>query len=303
MRVLVWWSAWAALVSACGQTAQSPRGASVASGGQSGDAMAAAKAGSSDVAPVAGQTTTGGTTSVGAAPSVGAAGSPSTPSDGGTHAGASGAGGAASAGESAQAAGAAGSVGAPATCGSGGRYVACGCGCCFPMQSQPRCYYPELGQTLASIQADDQARSGSAQCAAAGCSIGIEYICCTKARPEDPPPSYEIGGYIGDLDHLTIRRRVGTACSELALVRPGTSHGEVISVPDGWVVESALDCGQPTLGSGRVGEGSVRFASSTSACALDFDFDLFFPTETGFRADHFQADAEPVPAAALFSCR
>lgn len=49
---------------------------------------------------------------------------------------------------------------------------ACGCGCCGAPQGRA-CYYPELGESAATV---DNPKPGN--CATAGCSAGVRYQCC-----------------------------------------------------------------------------------------------------------------------------
>ncbi len=268
-------------------------GAPVAGGGSGGDAGAGRHAGGR---------ASGGFSSVGGSggrSTSGAAGSDSGGEAGGGIAGsASASGGMASAGE-----GSGGEAGAPVVeCGT---YDACGCGCCGGATPTPTCYYPERGDELASIIAADQAQSVDPGCESAGCSLGARHLCCVT--PEPSAGIYAARAIAGGFDRLTIERRgSGERCAALTLVSP-VSGGQLdfpLEAPSGWALERTGESacedgtlappGRPAAG----GIGSVSY-STPEPCALDFDFTLFFLSDTGeVEPVRFQGEGVPLTGAA-----
>src|SRR5215216_4573485 len=85
-------------------------------------------------------------------------------------------------------------AGAPAAGAASGcdSYEACGCGCCGGQPPHAKCVYPDLGQDLNSIIADDVAtRQDVEACANVGCSAGQAYFCCEAPPPSNDGASYE----------------------------------------------------------------------------------------------------------------
>jgi hypothetical protein len=198
-------------------------------------------------------------------------------------------------------------AGPAATC--TGDYTACGCGCCGSLTGNTRCYYPSLGETVATITAQDEATRLSTNCDLTGCSIGIHYLCCAPAAP-DPPSSatYSASGYSGGLDHVTITKS-GADCAALYFVSPTSSTGSDlrITTPDTWGVTMGLfgtcgDAGASDRAKGGVGTFALR--ASGSLCLADVHATLFAIAATGeVKTVRFDADGVTVVGLPVYLCR
>ena len=234
----------------------------------------------------------GGATSAGAAglgpPSAGGGGAPSAGSSGGDPPG--GASGNAGQGE-------AGAGNAPGLeC--DGKYVECGCGCCGTEPptgpGSASCYYPELGENLAAIEAADQAAAMDSSCANAGCSRGVERLCCIA--PADAGPAvYEATGYSGDADQFSITRTdADDRCTRAQFTSPHLTPSELpLQLPTNWALQGVYDCGGRSETVGSIGAtGSLAF-TSTDPCTASFDFTAFLLSSGGeVEAVRFQSEAE-----------
>jgi hypothetical protein len=182
----------------------------------------------------------------------------------------------------------AGAAGAPDMgCGD---YVACGCGCCE--RSTPEsteCFYPELGQDLATIVAADEAAASDPTCAAVECGRGARHVCCDS--PEDPgAATYTVTGYIGGYNRLNLKRTGADGrCTRLALVQPqeNTDNLELV-LPELWGIDYTMDYACEDENSAAAdsrrsaigGLGTLAF-TSPSNCTLDVNLTLFFLSESG----------------------
>ena len=194
------------------------------------------------------------------------------------------------------------SAGGAASC--DGTFRACGCGCCGPSSpsSTTTCVYPELGQSLSPIIAADLARSHDAvHCAAAGCSIGIDYVCCEAPAPMPEQATYDAAVVIGDINRLRVNK-MGADCSTLTLreVAPAdpVAPGFPAEMPEGWGIEQAtrLPCSSSMTkprAIGAIGKLSLRVLGN--ACVVDAHLTLFFgDAMNGIEAERFDVDALPV---------
>jgi hypothetical protein len=141
------------------------------------------------------------------------------------------------------------------------------------------------------------------------CSSATRHFCC--AIPEPTAAAYAASYYIGGLNHLTIERRGSDErCALLELVAPDASPVPYsLEIPEGWVIQGgrASLCGED----GRVsspwrfafeGTGSVSF-STPEMCAIDFDFTLFFESESGeLEAARFQGQGLEIGGDQMFGC-
>lgn len=310
---------------ACGETS---RNGSEAHG--SGGTAQAAKGGSTSggSGSAAGGAASGGTPTAGDVGTLGGAGSPVGPSgsggrtasggmanmggNGGTDAGlgaSAGDGGFAAAGEEAGG-GEAGTAGAggssPLEC--AGEYLACGCGCCGGTTPRTVCYYPDHGDSLASIKSEDQSIAMNSTCANAGCSLGTRYVCCV-APSEAPEATYETsGGMISaDVYRISLRRKGGDERCQFVHIARGDGPGGKdfpIALPEGWILEvledyacvdeNSADASKRRQAIG--GHGSLGFVSESGECTLNYDFTLFFASDgAAVDAVRFSSEAAPSP--------
>lgn len=190
------------------------------------------------------------------------------------------------------------SAGGAASC--EGPYRACGCGCCGGQAITPTCVYPTAGGDLASIIAEDERASQSPQCAAAGCSAGVDYVCC-----EPPPPIADQALYvatvtIGGLNRLELRKEIGV-CTNLVLVQASAAPADLpLQTPAGWAPELArsrhLPCSASSLGPKAIGAiGTLGLRVLGNACVLDAHLALFFANSVqDVQVERFDVDALPV---------
>jgi len=295
-----WWSAWVVVaLIACGK-AQSDSEATPIGGSAPGGAGSLASAGGAGSASTpSGGTSTGGGTSA----------------SGGSDAGRVGTAGSVSAGGSdtldAGPAGSAGLAGAVAV-GCGEPYDACGCRCCGSSPTATSCYYPERGDSRESIVQQDETAARNPACASAACAAGARRVCCTAPGGEPDASSYEVTGYIGAFDRLTIHRTsFEQRCTTLTLVALLSSPSKFpIDVPEGWSVETNSDFAcedreSAAASSRRYAVGGIGRAqwNTVERCALDFDFTLFFVSQDGtVEPIRFASERVPVPASVGGSC-
>src|SRR6187399_2018391 len=178
--------------------------------------------------------------------------------------------------------GAAGAAGAPvALC---EEYVACGCGCCGGDTTPTlTCFYPDRGDTLERIMADDEALAMDPTCANSGCAKGTRYVCCV------PPSDERASTYRTDTSHSDASDRIvliaadaDDNCVAFALSSTLEPPKVPIEVPAGWHMEVAstgFTCSSiynfPQQRIAMGGEGFVRF-TAPDQCAIDFDVTLYF---------------------------
>lgn len=173
----------------------------------------------------------------------------------------------------------------------------CGCGCCGEAMGRA-CYYPARGESRESIPNPMPTPS---QCAMAGCSFGVRYLCCV-----DPGPDPGHGNAcatdtsIEDLSRFTVSRRDGAICTTLEI----SSGAPVLPIapPPGY--KSVQAWRAPCDGSAPPayaigGAGSVTPGSSGTLFPFprfDVHVALFFDAGTG-TADAVRVDADDVAVA------
>ena len=198
-----------------------------------------------------------------------------------------------------------GDAGPPRGCNS--RYLACGCGCCVGPTPLQRCVYQEVGpKTLDEIAGDDMAlRNDSAGCAAAGCSLGIDYFACCEPPAQPEVATYEASAYIGDYDRLRLDKRGAVNCSAFALVRPKLGGEELpVELPTSWGIDqiTRLPCISSTIGPRAIGAmGKLSLRVSDDACVVDAHLTAFFANaHGGVDAERFDAEGIPVNLSVAF---
>jgi hypothetical protein len=208
-----------------------------------------------------------------------------------------------SAGVGGNSAGSAGAAGAP-DLGCDGAYDVCGCGCCGEAMSAG-CYYPERGDDLATIRADDQAAAMHPRCATEGCSLGVRLLCCETTGVEDSA-TYALSGWSSDLQYTVVARTTDDGrCTGAVFARPRIPGRGAFpfELPDQWNFEYAYaqdggcDANLPseelvTIG----GLGFLKFTDPNCIFVFDFDFTLFFRGEAdSVEAVRFKADGVRFP--------
>jgi len=187
------------------------------------------------------------------------------------------------------------------------RYVACGCGCCVA-QSTRICVYPGVGPSFDElIRADKAIHDDSAACAAAGCSLPQEYVCCEAPPPSAEQATYETSVYIGGYDHLRLLKAGAVNCSTLGLMAPKRDDTKFpLELPSAWGIEqlTRLPCSSSAVGPRAIGAiGKVKLRVSGGACVLDANVTAFFADADGkVDAERFDAQAVPVNLA-LAQCQ
>lgn len=181
-----------------------------------------------------------------------------------------------------------------------GTYRACGCGCCGGQTASITCVYPASGDDLAAIIAADKVAGESPLCANAGCSAGLDYVCC-----EAPPPVADQALYVaavtaGGLNRLELRKQLGV-CTNLVLVQPSAAPTDLpLETPAGWAPQLAgsrhLPCSASSLGPKAIGAvGKLGLRVQGGACVLDAHLTLFFANNAqDVQAERFDVDALPV---------
>lgn len=183
-----------------------------------------------------------------------------------------------------------------------GPYRACGCGCCAGQaMPSPICVYPTAGGDLAGFIAADKAASQSPLCASAGCSIGLDYVCC-----EAPPAIADQAKYVasleidGGLKRLELWK-VTEVCTNLVLVQPSSPPaGLPLQTPPGWAPELArsrhVPCSASSLGPKAIGAiGKLGLRVLGDACVFDAHLTLFFGNSAqDVQAERFDIDAQPL---------
>jgi hypothetical protein len=147
------------------------------------------------------------------------------------------------------------------------------------------CYYPERGDDLAAIRAEDQRAAMNPNCATTGCSAGVHLVCCEAAEPE--PATYELIGYSQGVPHLGFSR-VGEdgRCSSLTIGRIGGDRsGFPIELPERWGIEQTSDgrcngmMGSPARD--LIGALGIVSQSPPGYCSYTVDITLFFLSDNG----------------------
>jgi hypothetical protein len=186
-------------------------------------------------------------------------------------------------------------------------FDACGCGCCGTGPRYAACYYPTAGETLQSIKDKDVFDRTTTNCAAAGCSAGTRYVCCTPTTPETTSAAtYSADGWMGDLDHLTIDK-VGTQCARLQLSSPAnTRAGFHIDSTTGWGLMAATfgACTDAAISTSVTGGlGTVDIRREGSGCVVDVHVTLFDVSTAGELQKTTRMDVDGLAIVGMGVCR
>jgi hypothetical protein len=194
-------------------------------------------------------------------------------------------GGVASAGESPEPtdAGAPAVGGAP---GCTGYYPACGCGCCGGLPHAASCVYPDLGQDLTEVAAQDAERRQGGGCALAGCSLGMDYFCCAAPPAVADNATYEASVFIGGINRLRLHKQ-SKDCSTVELQQtspadPADPAAFPLTLPAGFKVESirTLPCSSSAIGPAAIGAiGSFKLRIVGEGCVVDAHLTAFFTND------------------------
>ncbi|HEX2871587.1 MAG TPA: hypothetical protein VHP33_10030 [Polyangiaceae bacterium] len=181
-----------------------------------------------------------------------------------------------------------------------GAYRACGCGCCAGQTAAITCAYPAKGDDLAAIIAADEEASQSPLCAAAGCSAGLDYVCCEAPPPVADQALYVATVTIGGVNRLELRKEMGV-CTNLVLVQPSVAPTDLpLETPATWTPDLArsrhLPCSASSLGPKAIGAiGKLGLRVLGNACVLDAHLTLFFANVVqDVQAERFDVDALPL---------
>lgn len=164
---------------------------------------------------------------------------------------------------------------ATATC--TGEFKACGCGCCGGGPRDIACYYPTLGESTATLKAKDVASKAGVDCNLAGCSAGVNYVCCMPLAPSPAAATYGTTSYMGDMEHVSISKS-GSDCATLLMSHPGKTNTSLrIDGPANWGISGQLGgCAEAGVGSvARGAVGSVVMHPSGESCLVDVHVTLF----------------------------
>jgi hypothetical protein len=161
-------------------------------------------------------------------------------------------------------------------------------------------------KTLDELAGDDRAeRNDSAHCAAAGCSLGIDYFACCEPPAQPEMASYEASVYIGDYDRLRLDKRGAVNCSTVALVSPKLAGEEPpVELPTNWSIDqiTRLPCISSAIGPRAIGAmGKLSLRVSDDACVVDAHLTAFFANaQGGVDAERFDAEGVPVNLSVAF---
>jgi hypothetical protein len=183
-----------------------------------------------------------------------------------------------------------------------GKYNSCMCSCCSTIGRAMACYYPTLGESVATLAAADEERWASAICGTNACSSGTHYLCCTPADPEPPSAAtYATSAYIGGIDRLGITK-TGADCASLAFAG-GALGSKEFHIDSGtyWAAENASfgpcgDAGTRTYAQGAL--GTLTFRRADSACVMDLHVTLFAISDAA-ELTTARMDAEGLPMPSL----
>jgi hypothetical protein len=200
-------------------------------------------------------------------------------------------------------AGEAGAAGAPEPA-CDGAYDVCGCGCCGGEAMSAGCYYPERGDVLATIKADDQAFAMSPRCATEGCSSGVRVLCCETGV--EVPATYALSGFSSDLQYWIVARTTDDErCFGAVFARPRIPGRGAFpfELPDQWnfeyayVQDGGCDANQSSVRLVAIGGlGFLKHTDPSCLYVFDFDFTLFFRGEAdSVEAVRFKADGVRYP--------
>lgn len=165
-----------------------------------------------------------------------------------------------------------------------GEYVECGCGgCCdtptTPLQS--RCYFPELGETMAELRCMDQMEAAAPSCRNQPCSSGLRHVCCVSGGNDETAAA---GYYTAQTSYQPI---TGDAYLDIAHYLPSgeilgivlkrSTDGSIfpLTVPAGWALWALNDDFESGGSREVVGALGSIAPGAGPGCTLTLDFTLF----------------------------
>jgi hypothetical protein len=168
-----------------------------------------------------------------------------------------------------------------------------------------RCYYPEAGDDLDSLIAEDKAAAQNPNCAQAGCSAGTRLTCCVRGAGDPSSTGTYAAQYVPTaLDRITVTKQ-GTNghCSRFTIAAPTNSSisrlRTALDLPmtgeptASWGMESASDalCSMDAATPGAIGAiGSLKLRVQGSACVVDIHLTAFFERSGSIAGVNFDAD-------------
>ena len=177
------------------------------------------------------------------------------------------------------------------TCGED--YDMCGCGCCGgSTTSDPkRCYYASAGETVATVQAADQAARSSTNCSLVGCALPQRAVCCADlASNPGEVATYRVAyaSWASSPPDITVTKEAAGVYAQLEIRRGTTTTDSgqdgkayALGLPDGWGVKFAanLVSAYSAIPMNVFGaHGTVGLRASGSDCLLDIHATLFSTT-------------------------
>jgi hypothetical protein len=149
------------------------------------------------------------------------------------------------------------------------------------------------------IAADMATHNDTAGCAAAGCSLAQDYICCVTPPPQDENASYETSIYIGGYDRVRLHKMGAANCSTLGLVGPKPAAQQFpVELPAQWGIEqiTRAPCISSATGPRAIGAiGKFNLRVNGDACVVDAHVTAFFSrADGGVDAERFDAEGVPV---------
>lgn len=182
-----------------------------------------------------------------------------------------------------------------------GAYDSCQCSCCGTIGRGMKCYYPTLGESVATLAAADQERWASVVCGGAACSSGTHYLCCTPAESEPPSAAtYTTTAYVGGIDRLGIIK-TGADCATLSFAGGSSGKPEFrIDTNAYWIAEDASfgpcgDAGGRTFAQGAL--GTLSFRDVEGVCVMDLHATLFAISDAAeLTTARMDAEGLPVPS-------
>jgi len=184
-----------------------------------------------------------------------------------------------------------------------GAYLACGCGCCPEASLRTRadsCYYPELGDTLAQIAAQDT--QSAMNCANTSCSRGTIHACCVSL-PSEPDAGRYSGSNSGPDSGLIriFKSESDGNCADFTLARFGPRSRNLSSRNLSWSGGGDYAaCGPSARVSTALGViGDARLQVIGDSCTVVLHLTAFYSSlEAGVRAVRFDVDGLNVGLAA-----
>ncbi|MFZ5895279.1 MAG: hypothetical protein ACOY0T_29755 [Myxococcota bacterium] len=163
-------------------------------------------------------------------------------------------------------------------------YSACGCGCCSPQSmTATDCYYPEYGEHLSDIIAQDRLAAADATCANAGCSSPRNYACCVSAPQERQDEAKYTWTTLPNAV-IRINKQEGRGmCAGLTLRANAPHRASVISYVFDWDEDgSYAPCAHAAETYSAIGiEGTVYDYVGPNGCVLNVHVTLFIALPNG----------------------